>query len=301
MRLSNIPFKLESAVSRTLLKALRRRPSSAPFVSGDSFRAIADYVFEQGKLTRRRGRERNGAPVVFVRSVEVRSFFSDAAESIDGHYVLVTNNGDENISRAHLDLLDDRVIHWFAQNALVRDERITGIPIGLENANMHCNGIVSVFSRLRKREAPKTPGILAAFTVGNNREERAVATEELRKCPVATLMDRTNSRDYQETLSGYMFVASPAGNGFDCHRTWEALYLGVIPVVRRHAFFDWFPDLPFIQLDDWGELQGLTEEKLLRSYTLLKEKLDRARTLWMDYWVETIEEARRKVVPHGRK
>ncbi len=29
----------------------------------------------------------------------------------------------------------------------------------------------------------------------------------------------------------YSFWLSPRGNGIDCHRTWEALYLDVIPIV----------------------------------------------------------------------
>ena len=27
------------------------------------------------------------------------------------------------------------------------------------------------------------------------------------------------------------FVLSPAGNGVDCHRTWEALLMGAVPIV----------------------------------------------------------------------
>mmetsp|Transcript_79867 Transcript_79867/g.248998 ORF Transcript_79867/g.248998 Transcript_79867/m.248998 type:complete len:98 (+) Transcript_79867:3-296(+) len=40
-------------------------------------------------------------------------------------------------------------------------------------------------------------------------------------------------------MSHYAFLFSPVGNGFDCHRTWEALVLGCIviaqdnPVVRE--------------------------------------------------------------------
>jgi hypothetical protein len=30
----------------------------------------------------------------------------------------------------------------------------------------------------------------------------------------------------------YAFVASPYGGGPDCHRTWEALILGCIPIVK---------------------------------------------------------------------
>ena len=38
-------------------------------------------------------------------------------------------------------------------------------------------------------------------------------------------------------------VISPMGNGLDCHRTWEALYLGVIPLVRGSPALNTFARL----------------------------------------------------------
>ena len=75
MRLANLPFKLESTVAREAMKALRMRPASDPYLSGDSFRALADLVFEGGTLRSLKALPRSGAPVVFVPSDEVKSFF----------------------------------------------------------------------------------------------------------------------------------------------------------------------------------------------------------------------------------
>ena len=41
-------------------------------------------------------------------------------------------------------------------------------------------------------------------------------------------------RNFSHLLAGYAaaaFVLSPPGNGFDCHRTWEAIAMGVIPIL----------------------------------------------------------------------
>jgi hypothetical protein len=52
-------------------------------------------------------------------------------------------------------------------------------------------------------------------------------------------------------LSNSQFVLSPPGNGADCHRTWEAIYLGAIPIVHK----DFWPfnnlELPVLVIDDW--------------------------------------------------
>jgi hypothetical protein len=50
------------------------------------------------------------------------------------------------------------------------------------------------------------------------------------------------------------FVLSPPGNGPDCHRTWEAIYSGAIPIVKR----DFWPfktlSLPVLVVNDWNEV-----------------------------------------------
>lgn len=38
-------------------------------------------------------------------------------------------------------------------------------------------------------------------------------------------------------MAAHDYVASPRGNGLDCHRFWESLYLGAIPIVE-HSFLD---------------------------------------------------------------
>jgi hypothetical protein len=62
-----------------------------------------------------------------------------------------------------------------------------------------------------------------------------------------------------------MFVPSPAGNGIDCHRTWEALYLGALPVILRSEYFgesDW----PVLVIDSWSELLEKNSNELKDIY-----------------------------------
>jgi hypothetical protein len=59
-------------------------------------------------------------------------------------------------------------------------------------------------------------------------------------------------------MAQWRFCVSPPGNGIDCHRTWEALYLGVIPVVVSSAG-GLLDHLPCIIVDDIAAvtLEGL--------------------------------------------
>ena len=62
-----------------------------------------------------------------------------------------------------------------------------------------------------------------------------------------------------------LFVPSPAGNGLDCHRTWEALYLGAVPVILKSEFCgdsSW----PVLVIDKWKELTSLSRSELEELY-----------------------------------
>ena len=47
--------------------------------------------------------------------------------------------------------------------------------------------------------------------------------------------DRLRTWRYYAALAHSKFVASPEGHGRDCYRTWEAVALGAIPILRRTA------------------------------------------------------------------
>ena len=61
-------------------------------------------------------------------------------------------------------------------------------------------------------------------------------------------------------------MASPAGHGRDCYRTWEALALGAVPVMRllpnASADRSKFEDVPVVWVHDWAEVTpNFLEEK----------------------------------------
>jgi len=49
----------------------------------------------------------------------------------------------------------------------------------------------------------------------------------------------------------------PRGNGIDCHRVWETLYLGRVPIIKKERAMRYFEELPIVFLDDWAQLYNL--------------------------------------------
>jgi len=82
------------------------------------------------------------------------------------------------------------------------------------------------------------------------------------------------------------FVLSPLGAGFDCHRTWEALLLGCIPIVKAAKMNDLFEGLPVVAVNHWQEinptfLENTAQEIVRKTFNL--EKLS------MRYWQSQIK------------
>jgi hypothetical protein len=68
-------------------------------------------------------------------------------------------------------------------------------------------------------------------------------------------MSRSASQEkYWNNISESMFVISPPGNGVDCHRIWECLYLRAVPIVKYHEAFSQFTHLPILFIDDWRQV-----------------------------------------------
>ncbi len=195
-----------------------------------------------------------------------------------------------------LKLIDDRIIHWFAQNVLVSHPKLTPIPIGLENKRLVYAGIPWVFKRFAKKlnVEQKANKILVSFSVATNPEERTVALNSLVAAPITNgvaekISGWPNQYEYAKLLSKYKFVASPPGNGDDCIRTWEAMYLCVIPIVKRSVSMEHFKDigLPLWILDNWQELDSQNPNSLSGLYDSMMAKPDN-RALYMDYWMDKI-------------
>jgi hypothetical protein len=47
----------------------------------------------------------------------------------------------------------------------------------------------------------------------------------------------------------------PQGNGVDCHRNWEVLYLKRVPIMKRTPYLqELYKDYPVLWVDDYAEV-----------------------------------------------
>lgn len=97
---------------------------------------------------------------------------------------------------------------------------------------------------------------------------------------------------YFNEIRNYKMCLSLPGAGLDCYRTWECLYIGVVPIVLyTEGTRSLFEDLPIIVLS-LEEFYNLTKERLYEEYIKVIKKVSNNEIKWekltLSYWVSEI-------------
>lgn len=203
--------------------------------------------------------------------------------------IIITHNGDTPVE-CDLVYTYTSCKLWFGQNIFCKDKHVYALPIGLENDYIGGQPQRKLILN-EKSFIEKTPSKLAYFNcnVNTHKPDRIPAFEYFKTKSWCTV--KNPRPDYHafcdETLDHY-FVISPRGNGLDCHRSWESLYLNRYLVMKRyHGLEQLFEDLPVVFVDNWNEV---TEELLQNKLIEFKNKLFNYEKLKFSYWIKFIED-----------
>lgn len=185
----------------------------------------------------------------------IESNFVTKLENFKNSFILILHNSDQNFSEKHLDIFDRTLVEKvYSQNVVVKDDRVIPLPIGLANSCWEW-GNVQALKNIEVKDK-KTKDIYFNFTVegGARDEKRPGCYAAVTKLGIPWIEDKKFTA-YLEDLNDYRYIVSPQGNGIDCHRTWEALYLKVIPIVDRNATTEFYSEyFPMFLVDDWNDL-----------------------------------------------
>jgi len=194
--------------------------------------------------------------------------------------------------------------HWFSINKTIpNDEYFTSIPYGLnywtlttipgfgENIqgfheqNMVLESIANNVSHFSQR----IPKIYANFHHNFTDERHGGSRRALLNIIPSDIIfyepkKLSRSESYKQT-GKFSFVLSPFGHGFDCIRTFEALCLGCIVIMKKSFLDIIYEDLPILLVDEWTDVtQKLLEDTLVE----FSKKEFNYNKLKMDYWINVI-------------
>ena len=246
---------------------------------------------------------------IYVCATALKHFLK-IIPKISCKFVLVTGDCDEDFTDVltyleyNLLINNENMIHWFSQNCMISNEKMSAIPIGLDYHTISSN----IFHKwgkhktpleqeaelleLRKNSEPFYNRIIKAYsnfhfsTKTKYGKERTTAMHEI---PSHLVFYETTFLSRIETWKNqmqYAFIISPPGNGYDCHRTWEALCLGCIPIVKKNPINEVFEDLPVLIVNNWNDI---TKELLENTIIEFKTKTFNYDKLLLSYWINKIK------------
>ena len=179
---------------------------------------------------------------------------------------LVIGESDTTQFEQNLSSLYSNVGKIFANNLVGKSERCFPIPLGLERQAHRGGGKVRDFKKQYRINAyNRTIPFLVAWNDVTNAKRSIYRSEFQSYSNCLVINKRLHASTIHKLMRNTMFVPSPAGNGIDCHRTWEAIYLGAVPVVLKSEFYG-TDDWPVLVVDNWSDLLNKSKSDLESIY-----------------------------------
>jgi hypothetical protein len=240
---------------------------------------------------------------VYCHPTALKNFVHSYLPKIHYPFVLVSGDSDMTVpsdclTESTIVLDHPLLLCWYSQNCTSPSDKLKQLPIGLDFHTLsERNHIWGPKQTLQQQES------MLLSIRSSARERLPICYSNFhflmttrygydRKLAVATIPQnlifyepRKIAREQSwKNMIKYKYVVSPHGNGLDCHRTWEALALGCIPIVKTSPLDPMFEGLPVLIVNDWKDIT----KELLDSYnpTGTPEKLT------LSYWKYTLLQSR---------
>ena len=275
------------------------RYTSFPFISPDTFRALADIVIEDAEVKRRE--KLSERHILYFDLAEVEGteatyqelpalgLLDEVLTSIAAPPVLIMSHGDFAPSAQIMSDLESRCHRVYSINILQETEKTKAIPLGLENLYRNRNGRLADYHHAFEDPygGERTQMVFAAFSAENNRPIRSKVLKQLGESRFPSPRGRLTPEKYRDQVRRTKFVLSPPGRGFDCHRTWEAIYLGAIPVVLAGSLAPGLEtSLPIYSVHSYGDFLALDDESLEAIFIEFRSK--NPGSAYMPSWASVI-------------
>ena len=289
------------------------------YINTNTFRDLSDFVIMLNNNKPFTFDILKQNAIIFCKTDYLDYLFSNIQFS-GRKYILITHASDYPITKILFNKKPNCIKKWFGENIAFSHPDLISIPIGLspdkdvDETPLDIKWFSENIERFREQKKSldilycnwttnnniaKRKDILNKFDRNNikyiwdyptfTKEQNELIQQKFKvlkegKSTKEEISKLLHYYEYCENMSKYKFVISPPGNGEDCHRTWEALYMGFFPVVLKgDVFNDYKDNLPIIQVNNYSEV----------TYHLLYSYLDKEynyEKLYMKYWEERILE-----------
>jgi len=186
----------------------------------------------------------------------------------DMKFIIFTNLEDTPIDKYIFNEISDNVLCIYAVNAIEYGGKVIPAPYGIQR-KMHLNDNRNEYLKLSMENSHPHHAKKLLYVSYNEKShvDRMGTKQMFMNKKWASVDDqRVNYDEFLFGLRNHQFVLCPRGNAIDCHRNWEVLYMGRVPVMKRYPYLEeLYKDFPVLFVDDYSEV---TEKLLLKNEEL---------------------------------
>ena len=243
--------------------------------------------------------------IIYICTGAINDFVNRILPSRTQPFVLVSGDSDQTVPEGvetSAQLLEHPLlIAWVAQNCMGGHPKLHRIPIGLDYHTLASYGghpwgptatpaqQESELLTLSRFSLPFWKRIHRCYGTFHFNWYASVERTRARDLIDPTVIDYQTEKMIRKNvwrmMTQYTFVPSPPGAGPDCHRTWEALVLGCIPIVKTSGLDPLFDGLPVWIIKDWTDI---THESMAATMEKFKDFTFNPRLLHLQTWVNKI-------------
>jgi hypothetical protein len=189
----------------------------------------------------------------------------------DMNFIIFTNLEDTPIDVHIENVIPENVICISAVNALFWNQKVIPSPYGIQRKMYPNDNKCDILKQVMVESIFPKNLLYVNHNENTNLKERQ-GINELFNNQSWSLVDKERVEYYQflRTIKHFKFVLCPIGNAIDCHRNWEVLYLGRVPVMKKHPYLqELYKNYPVLFVDDYNHIT----EELLKENDFLYKKI----------------------------
>jgi hypothetical protein len=259
--------------------------ADAELISGHAFRQLAEWNADAkyGRRMPTAANDLKNGDAIFFRCYPGAmddDFKAMRERAKDGlRFKLFIHNCDEsfNPDANELKLLGSFMSRVYALNSVCGEAcmpLVQPIPIGFVDNSAHKDKAHHVFERIAKQKTHKVHTVFMNFRLHNSGDDpkRLPCRNYFKLKPWVFFKEYglAPGQTYEITAQS-KYILSPPGAGIDCHRTYEAIFLGAIPILLSSELDYLYRHLPIVIVDSWTDI---TEEFLNDNYEAHRKALN---------------------------
>ena len=187
-------------------------------------------------------------------------FLLDYLPHINKDFILVTGVSSYSVDKgfpSYLKILYHKhLIKWFCTNPpTINHPKLEWLPIGFQEKERP-GGDMQILNKYYKNSTPwlnKENKLYIPFHTLDTSPDRAELINKLSKYNFCIIeKSRLGFEEYLDKLDKYKYVLSLRGTGWDCHRHYESLLVGSVPIMEEGPILQSFrqENLPVLSLSD---------------------------------------------------